>query len=396
MSEPHPLTAEHPLARPYLAGSARCPVLSPSGERLEGVGGRFAPGEERFYVHERPLYRASGHGAHCMAHILKQGQSTDEALRSIADASGLALDDLGYAGRKDRDALTTQWISAPCSPDQLRSSDPDVIILSAYPHDQKLKPGHLAGNLFSLFIDELTAPEALETSAERLTRGLPNYFGPQRFGKPWYATPLDKGASHPLDEQGRYLQDPLNPATDNVDRAIQTLLAGERRGRRPNKRLQKLTLSAFQSALFNLWLGERLRDGLGQQVIEGDVCRKTEGGTFNSSNPEEDTARLLRGEIDVLGPLVGPKLFPARALARAREESLYERWELTAELRAQMGRAWRGDRRAMTLRPLGLSVRREGAGAWLSFALPSGAFATTIVGALIDPEASFRRSVDTR
>lgn len=397
MSGAHVLTEAHPLARPYLAGDERCPILSPSGQALVGVGGRFAPGAERFFVHERPLYRASGVGEHCLAHILKQGRSTDEALEAIAQASGLALSDLGYAGRKDRDALTTQWISAPCAPERLRSEDPDVLILSALRHEQKLKPGHLAGNLFSLYIDELEAPDRLERCVEQLALGLPNYFGPQRFGKPWYATPIAEDESHPVDEQGRFIQDPLNPATDNVDRALSALSNVNERGkRRPNKRLHKLTLSALQSALFNLWLGERLRDGLSQRVLEGDVCRKVGGGTFNSSDPEEDTERLLRGDIDVLGPLIGPKLFPARAEARTREELLYQRWGLTEELRAQMGRAWRGDRRAMTLKPLGLSARREGHGAWLSFALPSGAFATTVVGALIDPDAAFRRSEEAR
>lgn len=391
MSTSRTLIDEHPLARPYLAGTQDCPILSPSGERLLGIGGRLAHGVDRFFVHERPLYRASGIGSHSLVHILKVGRSTDEALEAIAQASALKIEDLGFAGRKDRDALSTQWISAPCLPENICSNDPDVVILSATPHEQKLKLGHLAGNLFSIFIDDLVVTKSMAITLDQLKDGIPNYFGPQRFGRPWYATPLTEEQTHPVDLDGRFCQDPSNLARDNVDRALDLLKQPEKQGRKVNKRLHKLTLSALQSALFNLWLGARLQDGLGQSVVEGDVCRKLGGGTFNSSDPDEDTARLLRGEIEVLGPLIGPKLFPARSVAKEREEDLYQRWGLYDDLRTRMGRSWRGDRRAMILRPLGLRTRQEKNGIWLSFALPAGSFATTIAGAVINPMEAFRR-----
>lgn len=399
----HPLTGAHPLARPYLAASALCPLSPPHASLFEGVGGQLTSAHERFFVHERPLYRASGEGEHCLAHILKVERTTEEALEALASATGEALgvelkvDDLGYAGRKDRDALTTQWVSLPCAPERVSSQDPNVVVLSATAHESKLKLGHLAGNLFSLYLSNLTHPERLNEGLEALRAGVPNYFGPQRFGKPWYATPLE-GSAHPTNAEGRYVQDPTNPAQDNVDRALQTLTHGLPRGKRFNKRLHKLTLSALQSALFNLWLGERLRDGLINKVIEGDVCRKVGGGTFTSTDPATDTARLLAGELDVLGPLLGPKLFPAHGEAKAREEALYEQWGVGDALRAKLGKSWRGDRRPMTLRPLGLTARLErdpesGAqGVWLTFALPSGAFATTIAGFLLTPHALFRRA----
>ena len=397
MSEAPHLCEGHPLARAYRAGSPLCPVLSPSGEALKGIGGRLSVGPEHFSVHELPRYRASGEGEHCFVHILKVGRSTDEALEALAQGSSVPVEGIGYAGRKDRDAVSTQWLSLPCTPEEVSSADPEVVVLSASPHEQKLKLGHLSGNLFSVLIDEVEAPELLDDCLSALARGVPNYFGPQRFGRPWYSAPLSEGQPHPMDATGAYIQDPLNPARDNVDRALELLAMSQAKGRAPKmkKKTFKLMLSALQSALFNLWLGERLRDGLGAQVIEGDVCRKLEGGTFTSSDSAEDSARLMRGEIEVLGPLIGPKLFPAQAEALAREEALYERWGLSEALRGQLGRAWRGDRRAMRLRPAGLKARREQRGLRLSFTLPSGAYATTIAGALIDPNAVFRRQAES-
>ena len=122
------------------------------------------------------------------------------------------------------------------------------------------------------------------------------------------------------------------------------------------------------------------------------------GGTFYSTEPEIDTERLHRGEIEVLGPLVGPKLFPAREVALTREEDLYHRWGLTSELRNGLGKTWRGDRRALLLKPLDLRATLErpsrliDAGSSdnkpnvrLTFHLPSGSFATAILGDLLDP-----------
>jgi tRNA pseudouridine13 synthase len=395
-----PLTEAHPLARPYLAGSALCPMGS-GWQGFEGVGGRVTTDAAHFRVHERLTYPPSGEGAHALALVMKEGRTTEEAVSALAAASGVVASEIGYAGRKDKSALTTQWVTLPCAPERVRSEDPQVVVISAAAHGQKLKLGNLSGNVFSIFLSDLARPALLGEGLSLLRgEGLPNYFGPQRFGKTWYPVRPPEGYAPPLGADGLPAQDPHNIARDNVDRAL-ALLSAPPRGGKGKTRDAQLLLSSLQSALFNLWLGERVRDGLAGRVIEGDVCRKVTGGTFTSSEPEVDTARLERGEIEVLGPLVGPKLFPARGEALAREESLYERWGLTPALRAAMGKAWRGDRRAATLRPLGLRARFEreagdaqGGGAqgvWLHFALPSGAFATTLLGALVDPRALFRR-----
>lgn len=382
-----PLTLAHPGARPYLPGSSLCPRLMSADAPPRGVGGWVSEDADDFHVHELPKYRPEGAGEHAMALILKVGCTTDEAISALAEGSGLALRDLSFAGRKDKHAVTTQWISALSDPERLASADPRVTVLWSAAHRHKVKLGHLNGNLFSVRVSGMTEPEALAEGLERLKRGIPNYFERQRFGRARYVRRPEPGYEPQLDALGLPIQDPDNLATDNIDTALR-ILANPRR--RKLKGYEKLALSALQSALFNLWLGERSRDGLMGQVVHGDVCRKVEGGTFYSTEPSVDTARLNRGEIEVMGPMIGPKLFPARDAALAREEALYARWGVTREVREGLAKAWRGDRRAALLRPRSLSSQVErsethGVCARLSFILPSGSFATALLGDLIEP-----------
>lgn len=391
------LTESHPAARPYLPGLELCPRHWESQGRDEaeeaprGIGGYVSDHPDDFYVHELPKYFPSGEGEHTMALVLKMGRTTEDAISSLSRGSGVSARDIGYSGRKDKQALTTQWISLPTTPDQVNSVDDQVVVLLAAPHHQKLKLGHHLGNLFAIRVSEVTDLDALEEGLARLKRGIPNYFERQRFGRTYYKVRPDSDYQPPRDATGRPLQDPNNHATDNVDTALRLLRDPRQRGHGKRTRYHKLALSALQSAMFNLWVGERIKDGLMERVILGDVCRKIGGGTFYSTDPDIDTERLRCGEIEVLGPLVGPKLFPAQELARAREESLYLRWGLTAEMRSSLGRTWRGDRRSLLLKPQNLTATVE-LGALgdvrhvrLLFRLAPGSFATALLGDLIHP-----------
>ena len=394
------LVAAHPSSRPYLSGSQECPRLFGEVQEKLGIGGFVSWEPQDFMVHELPKYWPSGEGEHCMALILKVGKTTEEAIHTIAESSGISRQDIGYAGRKDKQALTTQWVTAPCKPEQLFSRDEDVHIIKALSHRQKMRLGHNHGNLFSIRISDLAKNSDLDLEIARLRKGIPNYFGTQRFGKAWYTKKPTADYSPPLSVNGQILQDPDNLARDNVDRALQflerSIHSPRKRPAGKQKRDFKLALSALQSALFNLWIGERIHDGLVDCVIEGDVCRKREGGTFYSTDPELDTLRLQNGEIDVLGPMFGPKLFPAQGYALERELSLYKRWGLDEEQRNALGKFWRGDRRPTLLVPQNVNfIETRDTGQRdlrLSFILPSGSFATTLLGSLIDPNReSFQR-----
>ena len=143
VSGPSPLIKSlidtHPDIRPYLPGLSTCPrQWSSIDERttpqvFEGVGGYVSSLSGDFYVHEIPKYFPSGEGEHTMALILKVGRTTEDAIQTLALGSGVSAQDIGYSGRKDKQALTTQWISLPTSPDQVCSLDEQVVILNKRP-----------------------------------------------------------------------------------------------------------------------------------------------------------------------------------------------------------------------------------------------------------------------
>jgi tRNA pseudouridine13 synthase len=157
---------------------------------LPGVGGVIKSRPEDFLVEELPLYEASGAGSHTYALIEKTGIGTREALDRLARALNISRRDIGLAGLKDAQAVARQWISVEhVPPERLDSlSVANVRVLQTTRHTNKLKPGHLRGNRFVVRLRRptLPLPEAARIAGEVLSvlrrRGVPNYFGPQRFG----------------------------------------------------------------------------------------------------------------------------------------------------------------------------------------------------------------------
>ena len=393
------LLQAHPEFRAYLPGSDTCPLLlTPQ----QSIGGHLSTQATHFMVHEVPLYLPSQSGEHLFALMLKNNLSTTEAIKILADEHGIKSKDISFAGRKDKYALTTQWISTQ-QVTSLHSEHENVQILYQAHHTNKLKLGHLCANLFSIYLSDIQYPQRLDHSLSLLSQGVPNYFGRQRFGRVWYESKRTDEDEILYNDQGHKIQDPTNWASDNVDRALQVLKQNEKNKKgRGNKTNKKLLLSALQSALFNLWLGERIRDGLLHQVILGDVCRKKTGGTFYSTDPQEDTRRLQAGEIEILGPLFGPKIFPSHAHAAEREQELYKRWGMEESLMKSMAKFWKGDRRSATLSPIALRANlvslmttptqtKSSYGVWLHFMLPKGAYATTICTELLQTGHPFIR-----
>jgi tRNA pseudouridine13 synthase len=157
---------------------------------IAGVGGVIKARPEDFLVEELPLYEASGSGTHVYALIEKTGIGTREALDQVARALNVSRRDIGLAGLKDAHAVARQWISIEhVDPQQVEQvSMPQVRVLQTTRHTNKLKPGHLRGNRFVIRLRNLAmpVPQALQVAQEVLSilsrQGVPNYFGPQRFG----------------------------------------------------------------------------------------------------------------------------------------------------------------------------------------------------------------------
>jgi len=308
---------------------------------------------EDFQVDEVAAYPPAGHGGHLFVRFEKRSQTTREAVAVLAKALGVNPRDVGVAGQKDKHAITTQWVSFErVSPEAaLALSLPNLRVLAAVPHPHKLRTGHLRANRFVLVIreasDEASAREVLEQLARE---GVPNYYGEQRFG---------------VGER-------------NVTRA-RAMLRGE--APLPRDRFErKLLMSALQSALFNEWLAERVADGLYARPIPGDLLRKEDsGGLFINEDNAAAERRMLDWEISATGPMFGASMRKPEGEAALREEAVFERSGITAEQLAAHAKLGEGTRRAARVRISEPHVEAIDGGLRLSFELPSGAYATTVL-----------------
>jgi tRNA pseudouridine13 synthase len=337
---------------------------------LPGIGGRIKVAPEDFDVEEIAAYEPCGEGDFLYLWIEKRGMGAEYFTRQIAHRLGIAPGEVGSAGLKDRHAVTRQWIAVPATAEpnlpQLASDDLRVLRISR--HTNKLRPGHLHGNRFRVLIrdvaPDIDVPGTVSAVIAHLQQqGLPNFYGPQRFGHD--GETLQLGTALLLDQ-------PLPLGRD---------------GRRPNVRspfLRKLALSAVQSGLFNLCLARRMTDGLLRRVLAGDVMAKWPfGGLFTAEDVAVEQARFDRRETVTAGPLFGRKTFPAHHEAAAREATILADADLGQNSFRRFGKLLQGTRRHNLLYPGDLAAQVESAGVRLTFTLPAGSYATVLLRELM-------------
>jgi len=391
---------------------------------LPGVGGVIKTRPEDFFVEELPLYEPSGSGTHVYAQIEKRGLGTREALDRIAKALNIMRRDIGTAGLKDAHAVARQWISIEhVPPERLEQiSWPDVRVLKTSRHTNKLKPGHLRGNRFVVRLRQLALPpeEALATAEKVLailtTRGVPNYFGPQRFGNHQNNHLLGRALARndaeefmdqflgrpnaevdsatvakarSLYEEGRYeeaLQNWPHQFSDHR-RALRAIIAGKGKKKRGlftvDKHLQGLFISAYQSDLFNRVLAARMPDI--DKVLLGDMAYKHDNGAcFRVEEPEVEQPRCDRFEISPTGPLLGQRTTRLTGPAGEIENPILEAESLGESESGHMKRLGaRGGRRPLRFQPrdAGLRSSFDDLGPYLElrFELDAGCYATTLI-----------------
>ncbi len=317
---------------------------------------RQAP--QDFQVDEVLGFEPDGAGEHVLLLVRKTGINTEDALRRIAHHAGVRPRDIGYCGLKDRNAVTTQWLSVGLAgrpePDWTVLDNAGLKILSASRHRRKLKRGIAQGNRFRIRVGEISGDRtrATELLAAMLAGGVPNYFGEQRFGRGY----------------------------GNLERA-ECLFRGELK--RVRTHLRGLYLSAARSQVFNEILGRRVDEGSWCRILPGDVMQ-LEGSRswFAIMEPDEDSLRRNQ-ELDIhpTGPLWGKGALPCTGLAADLEQATAERFDVWCRGLENYG--LKQERRALRLRVAELEYT-WGAGVLdLSFCLPSGAFATTAIRELV-------------
>ncbi|HUH30667.1 MAG TPA: tRNA pseudouridine(13) synthase TruD [Rhodanobacter sp.] len=308
---------------------------------------------EDFRVEEILGYNADGHGEHALLWVEKRDANTDWVARELAKFAGVPPVAVGYAGLKDRHAVTRQTFSVQLAgkpdPDWSQLACAGVNVLAATRHSRKLKRGALRGNRFVLVLRDVRGDHAAADAllAQIAARGVPNYFGEQRFGR----------------------------AGDNVAQA-RAMFAGRRVER--NKR--SLLLSAARSQIFNDVLALRVERDVWDRALDGEIWSLA--GSRSWFGPEPYTAalaeRMARGDIHPSGPLWGQGEPPSADEAGALERAIgVAHADLVHGLTAaRMDQ----ERRALRLLPRDLKWR------WLAtdtlelaFDLPAGSYATVVV-----------------
>jgi len=320
---------------------------------LPGTGGRIKLAPDHFVVEEVPLYEPSGVGEHLYLRVRREGRTTREVQRALAETFGVRERDVGCAGQKDKLSRATQTFSLP-----VRSGEPSELaqraasatgleILAASRHGNKLGRGHLLGNRFEILVVDVepdAAARARAIVAVLAERGLPNFFGEQRLG------PGGRGSRR----GGRRIGD-AQPA--------------------PASWIARMELSAWQSGLFNDWLRERIRLYGHDVVLQGDLARKTgTGGMFEVSDAGVDLERCRRGEISATGPIFGSRMRWATGLPGELEREILA--SAGADAAALARARLPGSRRAARIFPSEFSCAEEPAGLRLRFLLDKGAYAT--------------------
>jgi len=314
---------------------------------------------EDFAVDEELGFAASGQGEHVLLQVRKREANTAWVARELAKLGGVREFDVGYAGLKDRRAVATQWFTVPAR--QRRASawlqvrGEGFEVLAAEPHTRKLPRGALAANRFRLVLREfLGDAAALERRVVEVARvGVPNYFGPQRFGR----------------------------ELSNLER----LMRGAASAEGPPQRAD-FELSAARSLIFNAVLAARVQRGDWHRLQVGE--RANLDGSNSSFRVEALdatlAARLERLDIHPTGPMFGRGASGVEGEIAALEADISARFPaLTARLLADRLDAARRPLRVAAAE-LALEWLEPGRTACLSFRLRPGSFATTVLRELID------------
>jgi tRNA pseudouridine13 synthase len=322
------------------------PVMSlPVWQRSHGeplFSARLRSQPEDFVVIEELGWEPSGDGEHDYLLIEKTGANTDWVATQLAQYAGVPVKDVGFAGLKDRHAVTQQWFSVPRwhSPEWSALNLEGVVVLEVTRHLRKLRRGAHRANQFCIVLRDLvpSAPAAIDERIEIIARhGVPNYFGEQRFGR-----------------NGGNLQ----------------LAEDWARGKRLSRPKRSLAISTIRAFHFNQALSQRVTEGTWDQLLAGDLAN-LEGSASVFEVPVVDETLRRR--------CVDKDIHPAGALAGAETEGLPEHWRSAlARARVEVGT------RAFRLCVRGLETHQTDTSLTLRFTLPRGAYATAVLRELCE------------
>ena len=313
----------------------------------------FKERPEDFVVEEVPEEPFCGYGEHLVLKIRKTGVSTLDVVSALANKLGISQKLIGYLGLKDKEAVAVQFLSVPqrfIKEDVLKGNFQGFEITETYRHNRKLRVGALKGNRFRIVLKDVSSPETLIKRMKEIEEnGFPNFYDAQRFG-----------------EKRR-----------NVDMGLK-LLKGEKVNVSPY--LKRLYVSAVSSWIFNRYLLKRIKLGLYDTVIEGDLL-VDEYGFWVPEKYSSSEEKLIP-----TGPIAGYKMPLPSGKALELETQVLKECNVSLEMFKPF-RA-KGSRRPIKVYPQALSVEVKGKKSIVSFFLPKGSYATTLLRWLKDRDAT--------
>ena len=318
---------------------------------------------EDFVVDEVLGFEPAGEGQHRMLQLRKRNTNTDWLARQLARFAGVEPRDVGYAGLKDRNAVTTQWFSIDLAgrdePDWQAFDTDEYQILSVAPHNKKLRRGILQGNRFEITLREVEGGKAeLETRLQAIAGGgVPNYFGEQRFGH----------------------------GGDNILQAWKML---NREIRVKDRNRKGIYLSAARSLLFNAVLSRRVEEGSWNRILPGEAAMLAGSQSFFQVEVVDEALqqRLQDWDIHPSGPMWGRGRTPVGGQAAELEQAVLD--GLAEWLSPLEHAGLKQERRALRLRVEDLQWQwLDSDTLRLGFQLPSGSYATSVLRELLETQS---------
>ena len=398
----------------------------------KGIGGTIRNQYEDFYVEEIPEVIPEGEGPNVYVWIEKLGRTTLDVALDIARDLHISRKRMGFAGMKDKKAITRQWICIANmdSEEQLKQ----VESLDIYKTDflkivrgrKKLRMGQLIGNKFKILIKDLediqeSADIANDVLKELEVTGVPNYFGWQRFGKPRTIThlvgealvenDLEKAVNtyigNPQDDESEenqlarqaYDDGNLEEALDLMGKGmryekmmIKELIRDSKKGELTDKSymnalhalpkpLQRMFVHAYQSYLFNEAVSNRVEMGI-NKYIEGDIIIDTEENIVRDKTLEEYQELIDNFEVNPTCPLFGTKVPFADGEVGLMEENILKKYNLEKadfEVQKMPRLGSHGLRRSMRFQVWDASASATDDGVLCEFSINKGSYATAVL-----------------
>jgi tRNA pseudouridine13 synthase len=397
----------------------------------EGIGGRIRTDYEDFYVEEIPETYPSGNGPNTWLWIEKKGRNTLDVVLDIARELHINRKQMGFAGMKDRAARTRQWICVSNkSPEELQGLEEKlhhVKILEIKQNEKKLRLGQLKGNKFRLLIRDLEDIKTATVRADEILsliseKGVPNYYGWQRFGKdrpnthlvgkalvrndlkgavdsyignPYPDEPTHIKASRELYDQGDFEEAYESmPSGMRYEKMMLRALIKEKNKKDElddksyilalkslPKPLSRMFVHAYQSYLFNRAVSERIKMDI-DRYVDGDILIDNEEHLIHEFEENEINERIKNFEAHPSAPLYGTKVPLAGGELKEMEQKILDDENLKLEefqvpKMPKLGS--HGIRRAIRFKIWDTSAEATDEGLLVSFSIPKGCYATAVL-----------------